>query len=691
MRKLFTRYSIIAILAIGFLAFSVPVSSQTVTLGNGTSYNSTTGYPSPYGLWYRTNRNQYIITASELSSLGITAGCNITAIGFNVHATNNHSSVPAWLKIGTTTLSSFPSGTWQTGATQKWSSAGYLTSNGWNTHTFSSNWMYNGGNVLIDMCIGSTSINYTRNASVYYHSATNTVLWNRSDGTDYCSGVGSGNRNSNRPNMQITFIPSTGFDIKMASIDSPYVLGVGKNKVVVTIQNARADTIYWCDLGYKINNNTPVLVNNFSGFPNGKLEAGQSYQYTFSDSLNIPSSGYYTLKAWVNNANDSMPDNDRTNDTITMTVCTGLAGTYTIGATGDYLNFNNAVAALQQCGVAGPVTFNVQQGSYTERVVIPEIVGMDATNTVTFDGQNKSNVTLTYGGTSSTNRTTLIFDGGDYFTFKNMTIKNTGSTYAVAILYKSQAEYNEVSSCNIEVNSSYTSWWTTAIMASASESSSSGTYGNNANFNLIKNNNITGGYCGINFRGISTSTSAVGNQYIGNTFTGQYYYAIYNYYQSADVIQYNNIDIGSRYSSAYAIYRYYSHGAIIDGNIINSGRYGIYTYRENYAYYYGSDSTMITNNMMYDFYNSSYQVGMYLRYSENLKIYHNTIAVDGSYANNYNYSALFFYYCYAPIVKNNILISTGGTMLITSYYYFYSNATIDYNDYIYPNRTTNMF
>ncbi|MEA3497115.1 MAG: hypothetical protein U9R42_13895, partial [Bacteroidota bacterium] len=482
--------------------------------------------------------------------------------------------------------------------------------------------------------------------------------------------------------------PAVGFDVALERIVSPEVFKADTNWLKVEYQNKKADTINWFDLGYMVDWGTPILVNNI----HDTLFPAESGTYTFTTPIDLTNkAGSHNIRIWINNANDSMPDNDPSNDTLIVNMCTGMAGTYTIGATGDYPDFNAAVAALQNCGVVGPVTFNVQQGSYTERVVIPAIVGMDATNTVTFDGQDKDDVTLTYGGTSSTNRTTLIFDGGDYFTFKNMTIKNTGSTYAVAILYTNQAEYNEVSSCNIEVNSSYTSWWTTAIMASASESSSSGSYGNNANFNLIKNNNITGGYCGINFRGVSTQTSAVGNQYIGNTITGQYYYAIYHYYQSADVIQYNNIDIGSRNSNAYAIYRYYSHGAIIDGNIINPGRYGMYLYRENYAYYYGSDTTMITNNMMYDFHSTSYQQGLYSNWSEGLKIYHNTIAVDGSYANNYNYSALYFYYTYAPIIKNNILISTGGTMLITSYYYFYSNATIDYNDYIYPNRTTNMF
>ena len=65
-----------------------------------------------------------------------------------------------------------------------------------------------------------------------------------------------------------------------------------------------------------------------------------------------------------------------------------LAGTYTIGASGDYSTFAAAVSALTSQGVSGPVTFDVLDGSYTEHVVIPAISGASATNRVTFRSQS---------------------------------------------------------------------------------------------------------------------------------------------------------------------------------------------------------------------------------------------------------------------------------------------------------------
>jgi len=59
------------------------------TIGNGTTSNTTTSYPSPYGNYYWGARHQFLITASELSSAGVPAGATINSIGFNVLSDND--------------------------------------------------------------------------------------------------------------------------------------------------------------------------------------------------------------------------------------------------------------------------------------------------------------------------------------------------------------------------------------------------------------------------------------------------------------------------------------------------------------------------------------------------------------------------------------------------------------------------
>src|SRR5690606_142260 len=72
------------------------------------------------------------------------------------------------------------------------------------------------------------------------------------------------------------------------------------------------------------------------------------------------------------------------------TLCTSqLSGTYTINgalptAGTNFNNFQDVAAQLNQCGVSGPVVFNVVSGTYNEQVEIGNILGASAANTVSF-------------------------------------------------------------------------------------------------------------------------------------------------------------------------------------------------------------------------------------------------------------------------------------------------------------------
>ena len=483
--------------------------------------------------------------------------------------------------------------------------------------------------------------------------------------------MGTGqNSNPNFREIEIYDYPVSGFDVSLASIDSPVVLAVGNNPVDVTILNAAADTIYWLDLGYQLDNNTPVIISNFY-FPT-PLAPGVSYKYSFSTPLVIPAAGTYTLKAWIGNANDSIPDNNPGNDTMTKTVCTGMAGTFTIGASTGYQTFNEAVTAVKTCGAAGPILFNVQPGTYNENIVLDEAIGMNATNTVTFRGTSKTGVILTSSANS-----VVDFNGGDYWQFKNMTVNASGYC---AFWYHDKSTYNLVDSCLVNGNSSTTSSSYNVFLASSSATSYSG-YGDNAWDNIISNNVISGGYTGICFNGISYNNVTYGNQFINNEIKNYYYYAIRTYYMGRTNVAFNKI-VSTRNSSSYGIYSYYGQGDKINGNIINAGTYAIYNSMQNY-YSTIPDSSFITNNMIYDFQNPTNQQGMYLYYNYNNHTMHNTIRVSGT-NNDQNYPAIrFYYYQTGSTCKNNIIESTNASYLL-NFYYTYNGVDIDNNLYIYP-------
>lgn len=67
-------------------------------------------------------------------------------------------------------------------------------------------------------------------------------------------------------------------------------------------------------------------------------------------------------------------------DTITLSL--GLSGTYTIAPAGDYTNFTAVVNDLIANGICGNVTFNVANGTYTERISIPFISGSSPNDTI---------------------------------------------------------------------------------------------------------------------------------------------------------------------------------------------------------------------------------------------------------------------------------------------------------------------
>jgi len=73
-----------------------------------------------------------------------------------------------------------------------------------------------------------------------------------------------------------------------------------------------------------------------------------------------------------------------------------LSGNYTIDAglpsgTTNFTSFTEAVTALSTNGITAPVVFTASSGVYTEQLIIPQITGSSAVNTITFTG-NGTNI-----------------------------------------------------------------------------------------------------------------------------------------------------------------------------------------------------------------------------------------------------------------------------------------------------------
>jgi len=177
--------------------------AQTLIIGTGTSTSSA---PTPYRGYFWGSKEQYIITAAELAAEGLYAGCTLTALSFNVSTKASTQAYTGFsIKLGHTTTASFSGTTFLTPTFTTVYTGNYTAIAGWNLHSFSSNFTWDGtSNIVVDVCFNNTT--YTASDLVYYTTATNSVLYSASDAAGNCAKT-TGTVSSSRPNMKFTYVP----------------------------------------------------------------------------------------------------------------------------------------------------------------------------------------------------------------------------------------------------------------------------------------------------------------------------------------------------------------------------------------------------------------------------------------------------------------------------------------------------
>ncbi|MBA3899042.1 MAG: right-handed parallel beta-helix repeat-containing protein, partial [Bacteroidetes bacterium] len=394
-------------------------------------------------------------------------------------------------------------------------------------------------------------------------------------------------------------------------------------------------------------------------------------------------SGSYDLVAWSTNPNAGVDPNNL-NDTLHTSICVGLNGVYTIGATGDYLDFTSAMAALS-CGINGPVTFNVlpNSGPYVEQITIPSITGASATNSIIINGNGN---TLTFAPTNA-NRHIILINGADHLTIKNLNIVGTDPTNGYGIILSNQSDYVTLDSLNIDLSATfgYTGSLVAGITVTGSLTSAT-TTGNNANFLSIKNSNIKGGYYGITLVGSSATANAMNNEIINCKIEDFYLYGLYMVNVSNTTIKNNEIRRPDRstVSTFYGIY----HATSGINNLIESNKIGdafmavsgANTSTSYPIWHANVDATLgnenkVINNLIYNINNNGLIYAIYNSSSDHIQYYHNTISLDNPNATA-GTTRGFFQTTLATGIdfRNNIVsITRGGTGI--KYLMYFATAT----------------
>jgi hypothetical protein len=275
----------------------------------------------------------------------------------------------------------------------------------------------------------------------------------------------------------------------------------------------------------------------------------------FSATVTQTASKYYRFRVICSNTND-------TSYTASSFVFTPplLGGNYTIdktviGAANLYPNttvFNsfNAAYSAMLCGITSSVVLNVVNGPYNEQLIMNgNIPGTNASTTVTFNGNGN---TLTFATTAAEPAVIKLKNGLSYVRFDNLVIAPTGATNGHGVHLTSDANYNIIRNCTINLNSTAVGTGFAGVVISGSETSATGTGTTTAlcDYNEIRNNTINGGYYGITQAATFAGGAHGYNKIIGNTITNFYQYGIYTNSTYYSVIDSNYISRPTRTNTA---------------------------------------------------------------------------------------------------------------------------------------------
>jgi hypothetical protein len=636
-----------AFLGLAFLAVGLVSHAQVFTVGNG-SNTTTSTVDSPYGTFYMDDRTQYLYTASEIIAAGGFAG-SISAFALNTSSTASMAMGNFTIKIGTTTATNI-NGAYSTATlTQVYTVGSFTTSVGWQTFEFTTPYTWNGtDNVIIDICFDNSSWS-SPNGGVradYNYGYVFSRYQDNSSGSICGTNNGYGGTGGYRAQAQFTILPPYANDAGIASTISPSIptCDLDSVDIIAVLTSAGYDTLQNCSIHYKIGSAATVstywtgTVNPQGGTDTVTLG---NVNFTNGDLIDI----------WTtdpNNDNDSLASNDHDSTVVS----TGLSGTY--GIPGDYATINDAANDLHSFGVCGHVVFDLATGTYNEQVEFNEILGTGDSATVTFQSASGTagDVVITYAGTSSANGYVVKFNGGDYITFADVKITNTGSYYGNVAVIAGQSDHITLDGNWLKGNTGTSTNYQSVINMPGTGSDIT-----------LSNNRIEKGSCWFYSNSGSTATKKMNLTIEDNKMKDQTYYGGYIWYFDGVEFNRNTITNDSAFQYGYGYYGmgywYYCDNFNITSNYCgattgNGWYYAMYMYS-----CVGSSNprSVMANNCITtgNTTSSTAYYALYMSQSGLLDIYNNSFTRSG---NNNSYAG-YIYQGGAINIKNNSFANMG--------------------------------
>jgi hypothetical protein len=318
------------------------------------------------------------------------------------------------------------------------------------------------------------------------------------------------------------------------------------------------------------------------------------------------------------------------------------SGNYTINrmmptTATNFNSFNDAIAAMQ-CGINGPVTFHVVPGTgpYLERVVIPEVAGASAVNTITIHGHGE---TLEYSSPTLANRSAILLQNADHIIVDSLKIMADGGQYGFGIHLTGHADSNTIRNCTIVTSKTTTTANEhTGILVDAVGNRSPA-------YNSFFNNSIIGGYYSIRMQGNTSNDTANyqnGNRIINNRLMDSYFAGISlsgvkrAHIAGNDISRPTRTNIGNTWDGVNALT---SWALMIENNRVhnvfdatpnpvNNTFRGLFMYTSSYNW---NMPSTLRNNIIYNIRSRNSVTGIYI-IGGYYEVYHNTIILNDTAA-----------------------------------------------------------
>ncbi len=465
-------------------------------------------------------------------------------------------------------------------------------------------------------------------------------------------------RNATTPDIGADEIGANSNDAGIFTIFPKMPFARGMQNVKAVIRNYGGNTITSAEIHWKLNNVAQATFNFTGSLPTLQQDTVILGQVNFA--LSTP----YIIKTWTAQPN-GIDDLYNINDTLTTsTLYAAVSDTLTIGGIiPDLVNFSDALTALSLGGVLDSVHFQIRNGTYHALLAIPQTIGMSCNTPIIFESEsgNASNVIW---DNMSLAGTTLILNGADGITFKNLTIKTVQAPYR-AVEFSGGATCNTFLQCQLEGVTTTSSSTAQSIVLSTSSQDHN---------NHFINNTFTNGAYGLYWDGGGATTGAIIDN---NIFQNAYYGGLTVSQLGAPLISRNTITSNTAYNYYTGInVNSCSDNTKIDANqILLSGKRGIGL--SIYACYGTAALPLLASNNFIILGNGTISYGIQHVYGNYNNIYNNTVRINGGdntglayrliYGTNYN-------------LRNNIFENSAGgySMLLSGNY---GSSTSDYNDF----------